>query len=579
MQIQQKIKNKKMTNKKNRNFVSNNLKIDSWQKIEPYFTKLNESNIDDKKSLEKWLSKRSELDAVLEEDLAWRYIKMNCDTTKKELADSFKFFISEIEPKASEWSNKLDIKFLQSSPEKFLTEKKHEILIRTIKKKHEIFRKNNIPIIAKLQEEEQEYGVIASNMTIKYNDEEMTLQKASNFLKNTDRNVRQEVYELMNNRRFEDADKLNHLLSKLIEKRQEIAKNADFPDYISYKFADLGRFDYTIEDCLNFHNSIAKEVVPIINILQKKRKETLKYDELRPFDLDVDINLKPQLKPFADSNELIEKTISCFSEIDVKFGEFIKIMKEKKYLDLDARKGKAPGGFNYPLYESNVPFIFMNATGNIRDLETMVHEGGHAIHSFLSKNLELVDYKSLPSEVAELASMSMELISMEFWHHFFDSPEELKRAKRIQLEGVISVLPWVATIDKFQFWLYQNPNHSFEEREESWLEIFKEYSGTIVNYEGYENFQSFLWQKQLHIFEVPFYYIEYAISQLGAIAIWRNFKNNPQQAIEKYQDALKLGYTKTIPEIYETAGIKFDFSAEYVKEIMEFVQKELDNLD
>ena len=532
-----------MTNKKNRIFISKNLIIDSWDKLEPYFLDLKERKIDSKNSIEKWLANRSELDAVLEEDLAWRYIKMNCDTTKEELSDSFKFFISEIEPKVSEWSNVLDIKFLESSPENSLKEKKHKILIRAIQKKQEIFRKENIPVIAKMQEEEQEYGVIASKMTIEYDDEEMTLHKA-----------------------------------RLINKRQTIAKNSDFSDYVNYKFAELGRFDYSIDDCLNFHKSIAKEVVPIINSLHKKRKETLQLDKLRPYDLDVDVNLQPALKPFENSNELIDKTINCFSEINQKFGEYIRIMKENRFLDLEARKGKAPGGFNYPLYESNIPFIFMNATGNIRDLETMVHEGGHAIHSFLTKNLELVDYKSLPSEVAELASMSMELISMEFWHHFFDSHEDLKRAKRTQLEGIISVLPWVATVDKFQSWLYQNPNHSFEEREENWTRIFKEFAGTEISYDGYENFQSNLWQKQLHIFEVPFYYIEYAISQLGAIAIWRNFKKNPKLALDKYQEALKLGYTKTIPEIYETAGIRFDFSAEYVRELMEFVKSELESL-
>jgi oligoendopeptidase F len=220
----------------------------------------------------------------------------------------------------------------------------------------------------------------------------------------------------------------------------------------------------------------------------------------------------------------------------------------------------------------------MNSTENLRDLVTMVHEGGHAIHSFLTKDIELLNYKELASEVAELASMSMELISMEHWDFFFDDKEELKRAKKTHLEDVLTVLPWVATVDKFQHWLYVNPTHSVKEREEAWNNIFNEFGSKTIDWSSFEKAKTYTWQKQLHIYEVPFYYIEYAISQLGAIAIWKNFKQNPEKALDQYEEALKLGYSKPIPEIYKTAGIKFDFSEEYVKELMQFVSDELKQL-
>jgi len=415
-------------------------------------------------------------------------------------------------------------------------------------------------------------------MTIVYKGETLTLHKATNFLKDTKREVRAEVYNLINNRRLQDSDALNNLLSKLIEKRNKISINAGFTNYRDYMHKALNRFDYSVFDVINFQNTIQKTVTPIIEKIHKKRLGKLKYENLKPYDLDVDIDLKQPLKPFETALELTDKTIEIFGKLNPKFGNFIYTMKQLGYLDLDAREGKAPGGFNYPLYESNVPFIFTNATGNLRDVETMMHEGGHAVHSFLSKDLNLIEFKNLPSEVAELASMSMELISMEYWNVFFNNEEDLKRAKLSQLEGVISVLPWVATVDKFQHWLYLNPNHTVEERNAEWTKIFNEFGSSVIDWSEFEHFKSNSWQKQLHIFEVPFYYIEYAISQLGAIAIWRNFKQNKQSALKNYENALKLGYSVTIPEIYKTAGIEFNFSEKYIKELMQFVETEIEKL-
>lgn len=564
--------------KRNRKFIAKDLTVKAWEDVEPYFKNLLDRDLNSTTDLEIWLRDRSELDAVLEEDMAWRYIRMNCNTEDATLAEDFNFFVSTIEPEANKLSNLLDEKFTSCSCFNDLDNQKYFILIRSTRNKMELYKEENLRLNAELQQESQEYGVICSKQMIEHQGKEYTLQQASVFLKDPNRELREQIYRKISERRVKDAAELDDLLTRLIIKRHEVATNANFDTYTAFRFKELCRFDYTQEDCLEFQESVKTHVMPIVKRLNKARQEKLGYVHLRPWDLEVDVEGKNTLKPFTNTGDLLDKTIACFNEIDKQFGDFLVIMKENKYLDLDSRKAKAPGGFNYPLYESNAPFIYMNAAGTLRDVETMVHEGGHAIHSFLSAKLELVEFKGLPSEVAELASMSMELISMEHWHHFFEDAEQLKRAKKQQLEGVISILPWVMIIDKFQNFLYNNHQHSLEDRKNAWNKILSEFSDNAVDWKGLEYFRGYSWQKQLHVFEVPFYYIEYAISQLGAISIWKNYKDNPAKTIQQYKDALSLGYTVPIAEIYETAGIKFDFSSEYVNALMTFVSSELDSL-
>jgi oligoendopeptidase F len=567
-----------MTKRLERKFIDKKLKINSFEDIKPYYDNLKSREFKTQSDIWQWLLDRSELESVLSEDLAWRYIKMNCNTADKSLSDDFNLFITEIEPKIAPLSNELDKKFYTDEVIKKVDQTKLFTVIREIRKDLELFREENIPLEAELQQKEQEYGVISSKMLIEYDGKEMTLQQAANYLKQTDRNIRETVYRLINNRRLQDADKLNDLLTELIKLRHKIALNAGFENYRDYKFKSLGRFDYGVEECKQFHNSVAEIVKPVIEDMHRYRKNKLNIDSLRPWDLDVDEDNKPPLKPFEETEELIKKATFVFRDVEPEFGVFLNEMRQMGYLDLDSRKNKAPGGFNYPLHESNVPFIFMNATGNLRDVVTMMHEGGHAVHAYLCANLELVNFKETPAEIAELASMSMELITMDYWHYFFDKEEDLKRAKRIHLEDVLTVLPWVAIVDEFQHFLYENPNHTVEERYKAWVEISDKTGSGIVDYSGLEQFKRNQWQKQLHIFEVPFYYIEYGIAQLGAIAVWKNFKENKTKALVDFKEALKMGYTSPISHVYKRAGIKFDFSKEYIGELMNFVVEELNKL-
>ncbi len=561
-----------------RNFLPIDLEI-NWESIEPFYKNLLERNIDTKESLEKWLQDRSELEAVLEEDYAWRYIRMTCDTMDENHQQAFEYFATQIDPKVSELSNKLNDKFLNSTYLNSLDQTKYGIYIRSLKTQFEIFREANIPIQMELQLEQQKFGAIAGAMTIEHDGKEFTLEQASNFLKSTNRSLRKEIYEKIQSRRLQDKVQLDELFNKLISMRNQVAINANFNNYRDYMFKALGRFDYTAEDCFEFHNAIEKEVVPVLKSIYEKRKQELKIDALKPYDTEVDTSGKQAIQPFNGAEELIDKSIEAFSKLHPYFGEKLKTMKLNQLIDLESRKGKAPGGYNYPLSESGAPFIFMNSANSMRDLTTMVHEGGHAIHTFLSNHLELNDFKRIPSEVAEVASMSMELISMKTWDVFFNNADDLKRAKEEQLKDCLKTLPWVATIDAFQHWLYTHPEHSTEERTKAWLECYDRFGAGFVDWTGYESYKENLWQKQLHLFEVPFYYIEYAIAQLAAIAIYKNFKENESKALEQYIEALKLGYTKSIPEIYKTAGIEFNFSADYIHTLVNFIKEELDSLN
>lgn len=560
-----------------RKFVPENLNIDSWNKVEPLFENLLKRSINSKNELENWMKDRSELNSVMNEDLAWRYIKMNINTKDEKLAKKFHFWIKEISPNLAPYSHKLNIKLIESP---FLNELEHEkynIYLRSVKKQIEIYREENIPLFTEMEAKQQEYGMISAKMTVEFDGKSLTMQQASLILKDTDREKRKTIYNLIQKRRLEDEEKLDNLYDELIILRQKIAKNAGYNNYRDYMFSAMGRFDYKPEDCFDFHNAISKKIVPIITSFEKKRKKELNYVNYRPWDTAVDVDgLKP-LKPFNGGNELTDLTIKCFSKLRPYFGNCISIMKEMKHLDLESKEGKAPGGFMYPLHEIGVPFIYMNSVGSQRDLVTMVHEGGHAIHSFLCRNLELTEFKSTPSEVAELASMAMELLSMDYWDTFYKNENELKRAKLEQLEKALGTLPWVAAIDKFQHWVYTN-KHTSKERKEKWLEIDTELGNQVINWDGQVSAQKIMWQRQLHLYEVPFYYIEYGMAQLGAIAVWRSYKKNGEEAIENYINALKLGYTKSIGEIYKTAGIKFDFSEEYVNELALFIKEELKKL-
>ncbi len=562
-----------------RAYLDKEFQVTDWPPLQRLFSELLQRTITDKSSLLQWLKDRSELESVLWEDMAWRYIRMTCDTENAQLEKHYQDFIQHIEPKVSPYSNLLNKKLLGHPLIKEIEQRKgYDILLREIRKDISIFRPENVELLAQNQTISARYGKLSGAMSIEIDGKTLTLPQASNYLKSTDRDLREKVFRRMATRRLQDKETLEEILDQLIKLRHQTALNAGYQNYRDYAFIEKGRFDYTPEDCFNLHTSIKKEVMPLFNQQLRRQQQLLNLETLHPWDIAVDAQRRPPLKPFNSSEELLQKTIRCLNRIDPYFADCLSTMKAKGFLDLESRHGKSAGGYNYPLPESDIPFIFMNAASSQNDVRTLTHEAGHAIHAFLNAPLELVNFKNTPSEIAELASMSMELISMDAWNEFYPNEDDLKRAKLEQLEGIISRLCNIAAIDKFQHWIYQHPEHSRTERRGAWRKITEDYYDAVTDWSGISEAKDFDWQRVLHIYQQPFYYIEYGMAQLGALAIWKNYRENPVDALSAYKKALALGYTRTIPETYQAADIQFDFSQNYIRELMQFLQAEIESL-
>lgn len=560
-------------------FLSNTFAVKQWAAIQPYYEQLLARELSSLEALRQWFLDRNELEGALAEEAGWRYIHMTRDTTNEAYRTKYEAYVKEILPRLIPLTHQLNEKAMQCPHTQALSQEVgFDILLRCIESSIQIYRTENVPLLTELKLKAQQYNLIAGAMTVKVAGKELTLQQTAVHLEAQDRALRATVYEQIGQRRLQDKDALNDLYTTLIKDRHQIAVNAGFENFRDYSFVAMNRFDYTPQDCFAFHEAVATEVVPLLAGLAEEHKDLLGVPTLKPWDKQVDPTQKPPLRPFDHADDLLQKTIMAFDRLDPFLGNCLRTMEQMGHFDLESRKGKAPGGYNYPLEETGVPFIFMNATATLSDMVTLLHEGGHAVHSFLVRDWALNDFKHFPSEVAELASMSMELLTMEHWDLFFAREEDLQRAKKQHLTKIIDTLAWVAKIDAFQHWVYEHPEHSLAQRQAAWIETFDRFADTATDWTGQEAYKALLWQKQLHLFEVPFYYIEYGMAQLGAIAVWKRYQENPTQGLEGYLAALKLGYTRSVPQVYATAGVTFDFSRPYIRALMQFLQAQLEAL-
>lgn len=559
--------------RKPRRFLPQVFEVAQWAAIQPFYAQLLARELTSLEALKQWLLDRSELESALSEEAGWRYINTTRDTTHQEHKEKYEHYVKEILAQIMPLSHQLNEK-IQHCPytQALKQEVGFDILIRCIENSLQIYQYENIPRITKVMLKTQAYGQVVGAMTVELADQELTLQQAAVHLEAQDRTFRQDVYEQIEKRRLQEKDTLDHLYTALITDRHQIAVQAGFENFRDYSFVAMNRFDYTPQDCFTFHEAVAKEVTPLLNRLAQELKDRLGVPVLKPWDTVVDPSNQPPLRPFIHADDLLQKTITAFERLDPFLGDCLRTMQAMGHFDLESRKGKAPGGYHYPLDETGVPFIFMNAAATLRDMVTLLHEGGHAIHSFLVRDLTMRDFKHFPPEIAELASMSMELLTMEHWDVFFDHEADQKRAKKQYLEKIIGTLAWIATIDQFQHWVYEHPDHTVTQRQTAWNTIYDRFSDDVTDWSGQEYHKDFLWQKQLHLFEAPFYYIEYGVAQLGAVAIWKRYQEYPAQGLQDYLDALRLGYTHSVPQVYQKAGIAFSFSRPYIRELMQFLQ-------
>jgi oligoendopeptidase F len=557
-------------------FVPTDLDAGRWENIQPLYQALLDRELKCSGCLEQLLLDRSDLDAAAREAQTNLYINMTCHTDNEQVKSAYLEFVENVEPRLKQVSFDMDRKVVGSPHGGDLDKHRYEVLLRDLQADVEIFREQNIPLQTEETKLDQQYEEICGAMTVDFQGEERTLPQMGRYLEETDRPTREAAWRGTWERRHRDHERLSGIFDRMIELRSEIAANAGFPNYRDYMFKSKHRFDYTPADCEVFHGAVEEVCVPLQRSLEAQRADALGLDPLRPWDLAMDIKGRPPLRPFTESEDLIARTSALFHRMDPSLGEMFDSLRGGDCLDLESRKGKAPGGYQAHRDRSLKPFIFMNAAGLHRDLDTMVHEAGHAFHSILCHGEPLLYYRHSPIEFAEVASMSMELFAFPYHGEFYNDADAA-RARRKRLEGLTVLLPWIATIDAFQHWLYTHPGHSRAERTAFWLELDRRF-GSAVSWEGLQKYLEMSWQRQGHLFGVPFYYIEYGIAQLGALQLWLQFKQDRAAAIERYKRALSLGGSRPLPELFAAAGLAFDFGPDTMKRLMDEVQQELDTL-
>jgi oligoendopeptidase F len=562
-----------------RKFVPANADLGNWAEIEPLFDELEArlKKVTCGKDLEDWLLAWSELSAALDEESSKRYIAMTCHTNSPEAEKAYLEFLEKIEPPLKPRQFKLEELYLAHLKRAELPAKRYEVFDKHTGVHVELFREENVPLETEEAKLSQQYQKLSGSLTVQFRGEEKTLVQMGRYLEEPDRSLREEAWSLVARRRLQEKERFEEIFDELVKIRQQIAKNAGFANYRDYAFRARARFDYTPQDCFNFHDAIASEVMPLLRELQAKRRERLGFNRLRPWDLSVDPLNLPPLHPFEKVETLVSRTQQIFDKVDPELSSEFQLMSDLKLLDLENRKGKAPGGYQSSLSESRLPFIFMNAVGVQRDVQTLLHEAGHAFHALATRDEDLYSYRHAPIEFCEVASMSMELLGNEYIETFYNDGDST-RARRDHLEDIVEVFPWIATVDAFQHWIYTHEGHTRAERSAAWLELMDRFGGDI-DWSGFEDARANLWHRQLHIFLHPFYYVEYGIAQLGALQVWGNSKRDRAGALRSYRGALSLGGSRPLPELFQAAGCRFDFSAPTVKPLVALIRSELDKLN
>jgi len=560
-----------------RRYLPDQLDYSCWKNIELLFDSLEQRKLSSVVQLEKWLLDWSELNDALSEEGSIRYIRMTCNTGNKGFEKSYFHFLEEISENLKPVDHRLKQKFLDAPARSWLSTERYFVLDRSLQNDVNLFCLANVTLETQEAKLSQRYQKLMGSLTVRFEGREQTLQEMKRYLEYPQRNQRELAWKAVVERRLREQHSVEESFQELLQVRAKIASNSGFSSYRDYSFLRLERFDYTPQDCFKFHQAVETNVVPLARKLQQLRAKDLGVCPLRPWDLSVDSHGRLPLKPFNKTKALVDGCIKITNLVDARFGKFLRTMSDSQLLNLESRKGKAPGGYQSTLSEARLPFIFMNAVGLDGDVRTLLHESGHAFHVFATRQEPLGYYRHAPIEFCEVASMSMELLGGEHLGVFYGDMESLKRSRKRHLEGIVEILPWIAQVDAFQHWIYTNPGHTVSQRRGQWVELNERFGG-IEEWSGLDEALQCSWHRQLHIFELPFYYIEYAIAQLGALQVWLNFKQNPKQAIDNLWAALQLGGSQILPQLFAQAGVCFDFGRDTLKPLMARVAEELEGL-
>ncbi|HEX6033301.1 MAG TPA: M3 family oligoendopeptidase [Anaerolineales bacterium] len=552
----------------------------TWSDYEPYYKDLEARELNES-TVQAWLDDWSGVAQTADEQY-WRlYIATTVNTADQKSDNQFNRYVEEIQPAVKTAEQKLKDKILASG----LSPKSFETGLRRIQAEAKIFREENLPLLAQEQKLVTDYNKLMGSLTALWEGEERTFTQMWALLYETDRSVRQRAWELREACLLKERQTINELWEKFMAVRLKIAENANLPDYRAYVWTQKFRFDYTPEDCKSFHAAIEEVVVPAARRAYERRRQRLGIDTVRPWDIYVDPLGTEPIKPYETIDEFKSKAHAIFQQVDPKFGEYFQIMMDEGLLDLESRKNKAPGAYSLGLHVAHRPFVFMNAIGTSLDVQTILHEGGHAFHEFERAHVHFYQRGEnyLPAEFAEVASMGMELITSPYKSKAsggFYTESEAARAMIDLLEDSITFWPYMALVDAFQHWVYETPTEGSDASkcENKWGELWDRFM-IGIDYSGWEDVKKTYWHRQSHPFDSPFYYVEYGLALLGAVQVWANSRKNQKKAVADYRKALALGATVPLPQLFETAGAKFALDAKTLKEAVDLMEEVIGEME
>lgn len=553
----------------------------TWADIEPRYRALQDRDVTES-TVEEFLLDWSRLSQQVAELGSRLKLAGDQNTADEEAAERFRAYVEEIQPRASEAEHRLTEMLLATG----LTPAGMEIPLRGMRVEAEIFREENLPLQSEETLAADEFLKISGGQTVEWEGNEIPLPQLLPVLEETDRDRREAAWRLAAERRLQDRDAINEVWGKLLDIRTRIAANAGFPDYRSYAWKALKRFDYTPEDAKSFHQAVERTLVPLVTRMYERRRDQLGIESVRPWDREVDVSGLPPLKPYERAEELEEGVVSMLQRVDPALADYLQTMRGEDLLDLQSRTNKGPGAYCTSFPAAGRPFIFGNAAGIHDDIVTLLHEGGHAFHVFEMSRLPYEhqkDWDVIPMEFAEVASMSMELLASPYLGRDqggFYSEEDAARARLAHLESILTLLCWICVVDAFQHWVYENPEEAadLDKADDAWEAIYQRFV-PFVDWTGLEQERRFDWRRIPHIFIGPFYFLEYALAQLGAIQVWANAQRDQRQAIQQYRKALSLGGTATLPDLFAAAGARFAFDEQMLSEAATLVESTIADLE
>jgi len=550
-----------------------------WATFQPFFEALQEIEISSEER-RLWLENWSALLSLISESINWIYIQKTIDTTDEKVERAFLDYIENVAPQVQVADQALKERLLSldlsDMPDMAL-------VVRNLRDEVDLFREENVPLKTELAKLENEYDKLTGSLSTDWDGEEKNLNQLNALLKDKDRAIRERAWQTLMGLWGSRRDDLNQLYADMLVLRRQLADNADLPDYRAYAFREFARFDYTPEDCFTFHEAIETAVVPAARRIFEKKRQRLGLDKLRPWDVDVDTSDAPPLTPYLGQDELIQGSLNILNQVDPALGHHFATMAEENLLDLETRQGKALGGYCMELPVRRRPFIFMNGVGIHDDVQTMLHEAGHAFHVFEGADLPLIWQGNPPMEFCEVASMSMELMAAPYLtkdNGGFYSASEAARARIEHLEGVITFLPYMAVVDAFQHWVYTHPDEAVNSAacDKAWDDLWLRFMPDI-DWSGFKEIRMSGWHRKLHIFTVPFYYIEYGMAQIGALQVWQNAIQNEKTAVAAYRKALALGGTQPLPDLFSSAGAEFRFDTVLLAELIILIEQTISDLE